>query len=268
MLDFLWHSAFGLDETAFSFPHSLLGFGLLLTFWGFISSRINLNHVKQPSVGSMLFFSYFLLGVHPIFYKLTVTPEAMRTIAQIPVLFDDPQAQRGFRLALTYNLTRLHPLFVPASAAAAGIVLAITWDFLQKRVKWMISILFILSVLNTIQDFGMARYFGLEKEKINWAQIPLLATFLIYLLCRRLGMNEWWSWGFAGLLYGIVTASTWPSETGIFAVPMMLLGVYLGKKIWGTIEIPTLKKVIYVAGGCIGLSFVYGMLDLIMRFSL
>jgi hypothetical protein len=38
LFDDIWHSNFGLDETAWSFPHAMIGTGLQLTFMGILAS--------------------------------------------------------------------------------------------------------------------------------------------------------------------------------------------------------------------------------------
>src|SRR5262249_57321958 len=41
-LDSVWHTVFGLDETGWSLPHSMLGSGILLGLLGFASARFAL----------------------------------------------------------------------------------------------------------------------------------------------------------------------------------------------------------------------------------
>ena len=50
LLDDIWHSNFGLDETAWSFPHAMLGTGFQLTFIGLLACRLALS-ARRPVSG-------------------------------------------------------------------------------------------------------------------------------------------------------------------------------------------------------------------------
>src|SRR5713226_2040520 len=43
VFDGIWHTSFGLDETGWSFPHSMIGWGIFVAFLGNTSCRIALR---------------------------------------------------------------------------------------------------------------------------------------------------------------------------------------------------------------------------------
>ena len=50
LLDGIWHTSSGLDETSWSLPHAMLGRGILLTALGFAACRLALGRLHWYSV--------------------------------------------------------------------------------------------------------------------------------------------------------------------------------------------------------------------------
>src|SRR5438270_747944 len=60
MFDAIWHTSFGLDETAWSFPHSMLGFGILVAFVGIAACRIAIAGEFPIGWPSAIVFGFLL----------------------------------------------------------------------------------------------------------------------------------------------------------------------------------------------------------------
>ena len=59
--DLIWHSRLGLDETGWSFPHEMLGWGLTVTLLGFVAGRLALGHHKPVAWYTLLVLGCFLV---------------------------------------------------------------------------------------------------------------------------------------------------------------------------------------------------------------
>src|SRR5437868_7292117 len=60
--DAVWHTAFGLDETAWSFPHSMLGWGIFIAFLGITSCRLAIAKWKPLGIGSSIVFGFLIVA--------------------------------------------------------------------------------------------------------------------------------------------------------------------------------------------------------------
>src|SRR2546425_11015375 len=60
VFDAIWHTTFGLDETGWSFPHSMLGWGLFVAFLGITSCRVALREWRPIGWPSALVFGYLI----------------------------------------------------------------------------------------------------------------------------------------------------------------------------------------------------------------
>src|SRR5437879_2505753 len=115
--DGIWHTAFGLDETLWSFPHSMLGWGLFVAFLGIASCRLALAQWKPIGWGSAIVFGFLVFSSSieriPGPFMNNISTEILRFIAAIPVLAAEPAFQHTTRICLEHDITRLGPLFVP-----------------------------------------------------------------------------------------------------------------------------------------------------------
>ena len=123
--DAIWHTAFGLDETGWSFPHSMLGWGIFVAFVGITSCRLALARSIPIGLGSSLAFGFLIVATSlerfagPFWNN--ITPDVVRFIATIPVLAAEPAFQHTARIYLTYDVTRWNPLFIPLASVGIGL---------------------------------------------------------------------------------------------------------------------------------------------------
>ncbi|MCH7744584.1 MAG: hypothetical protein IIC84_00750 [Chloroflexi bacterium] len=272
--DLIWHSNFGLDETSLSLPHSMLGWGLLITILGALSSILALRSYRPPTTLVIAVLGALIIAASaaPVMgpYYQNETPAKVKRISEIPVLKESPEAQHTFRIYLERNISRTNPVFILLAALWVGVVLA----FLRRlipRARLLFGIVALLDFLMLLGGRGAARAFGLLDDPASWLPLPLFPALLIIIALPRLGVPERWSWGIAGLVNGLVIATIWTrSPAGlvfvILGVPVMLLGVVIGRRLYGVIEQPTQRGVwtFLIAGG-IGVPLFRGIVDLIFR---
>lgn len=268
-MDSIWHSAFGLDETGWSFPHAMLGWGGLLAFLGFISCRLALR-ASHP----MAWYTRLLLGGVALMFITSVftgplgkntTPERVRAIAQVGVLANEPAVQRVQQIYLEHNLTRRNPLFVLLSAAAAGVGLMVL-----RRVggndRVFIAAAVAVTLLTLSGERRTAAYLGLLDDPRAWLPLPLLpAALTLLLLPARLA--ERWAWLAAGLVFGALSVWFWdaPPVFVLAAAPLMLLGARVGAWLAETLEQPQRGRVLALVATCVCVPMLTGVADVWLR---
>lgn len=108
VLDNIWHSSFGLDETGWSFPHSMLGWGLLVTALGFVACRLGLRPHRPFAWYTLWVMGWLVVAFSAAPFLGPIgknpTPSTVRAVASIPILSVEPEAQHTFRIYLRWNL--------------------------------------------------------------------------------------------------------------------------------------------------------------------
>ncbi len=251
-LDGIWHTAFGLDETLWSFPHSMLGWGLGIAFLGVASCRLALARWKPIGPVSAAVFGFLLFSSSiervPGPFMNNISPEVVRYIASIPVLAAEPAFQHTARIYLAYDITRFNPLFVPLVALGAGLAFGLLRRF-DPRPLLVLGLGAFLTYTTTY--------------------VPLIVP-AVALALRGTATVGWRWWAFTGLLFGIATAIIWdhPFTFGgaLLAAPLMVLGAAIADPIWRVVERPTRGGVltfVTLAGICA--PALTGVLDLALR---
>lgn len=282
VLDNLWHTAFGLDETRWSFPHAMLGAGVMLTAFGFVACRLALRQYHP-----LHWYSTLLLGVLLVFPLASPlgplahnhTPETVEAISRIPALAAQESFQHTFRIYQTHNLNRTNPLLIPFGALWAGTALAMIRQ-LDRR-WWMVLLIAFLGAAAS-GSRGMVemldRIRPLMDNPANWQPLPLFLTAGGMLFLMSLGMAEGWAYGAGGIWFGMLVYSNWVGWNvqygGLLVllaltVPLVLLGKYIGEWIYSVLEYPVepvlLMRLILAAG--VAIPLVTGIIDLILRAS-
>lgn len=287
MLDALWHSNFGLDETGWSTPHAMIGWGLCITAFGFISCRLALRCYRPLHWYSVLVLSSLAFGFSfaPFTGPLgsNHAPELLKAVAHVPVLLEQPAVQHTFRIEQTWNLTRTNPLFVPLAALWAGVALAFVrnldrrwWVFLAAVALW--SLLTLSSGRDDVR--GLASFLHVRgqdaaidfsiRDAALWLPPPVLPAALTLLLGRLIQLRERWAWALAGVVFGLFASWTWDPHVllvplALVAAPLLLAGALLGEWVYRGLAQPAARKVgtLLLAGICV--PFVVGLIDLYLR---
>jgi hypothetical protein len=270
-LDSVWHTAFGLDETGWSTPHAMLGWGVLITTLGLIGSRLAFRRHGRPlawltaTVFAFLALSAttgILLG--PLGRNHSV--EVLRGIASLPVLAADPSAHHTFRIYEAWNLTRAHPLFVVVSAFGVGAGLALVHRLAPGWITFLLVAL-LATLLPVPTDLGVARAFGLAATPRAWLPLPILPAALLWLGLRALRVAPPFAWLSTGLVFGLLVAWIWGAPTGLalLAAPAMLLGAQLGEGFFRAVDTPTPRTVLPVLALGLVMPALTGAVDLYLR---
>jgi hypothetical protein len=262
-LDAIWHSTFGLDETAWSLPHALLGHSILFAVWGFVSCRLALQP-RQPLIWfSALLLGWALLATAPELIGgpllKNISPQTLQAISALQVLADDPRAQHTFRIYLAWHVDRTNPLSSLLAAFTVGLGLALLRALL-RRDRWVLA----SAALVTAAPF-------LGNAQLGWARLwlplPFLWSALVLAGAQRLGASPRWAWLLAGWACGVWWLAFVPRPgIALLAGPAALAGAWTGSRIAQVIEQPTRRPVLTLAGIVAGLlPALMGALDLYLR---
>jgi hypothetical protein len=270
LCDLYWHSRFGLDETSWSFPHDLLGWGLDLTFFGLVACRLALARYRPIRWYTASLFGLFVLGMvvdraaGPIVSNRL--PVLLGRIASLRVLAGDPAVQHAFRIYLKWDLTRLNPLLVPLGALGAGAGLA-TLRSLTRHTWLFLAVVAVTSLFELANARGGARSLGVVLDNRAWLPLPLLPAALVLVLVLKAGVREYWGWAAAGLVFGLLTIAVWGAAPiwVLSAIALMPAGALLGNRFFRVLESPNRASVALVLALGVAIPFLLGFLDLYLR---
>jgi hypothetical protein len=275
-LDNLWHTSFGLDETAWSAPHAMIGWSLFVIPLGFVACRLALRPAYP-----LRWYTALLLGVLVLSFSVTFlgplsrnnTPDTLRAIAQIPALAAQRPAQHAFRIYLEWNLDRTNPALIVLGAAWAGMALALVRG-LDRRPRVWLAVALIWTVMVALREHGAARrldqFLLVSNLPASWLPLPLLPAALVLALALWLGWGERPAWAAAGLAFGLLVYVVWGGQPWALvlaplAAPAMIAGAWFGERVYGVLERPTelgAKALVLLA---VAVPIVTGALDLYLR---
>lgn len=274
LLDDAWHSTFGLDETAWSTPHSMLGWGIFLTFLGFTSSRLALARVRPLNGLGLLFYGFIVLssciGVVMGPFGQNNTPNTVFAISQIPILAAQPAAQHTYSIYLTWNIDRTNPVFPALAALAAGVGLTAV-RAVTPRHDYLVLVALLSSLTTMIGDRNVANLVYASGGPANWLPIPLLPAVLLFVYLSNRHVPDDKAWAAAGVVFGLLCLLIWGTGplSGVFALlagPAMLGGSRIGKWVATLLVAPTreaLSWAVPVMG--VGFPVLTGIVDLYLR---
>ncbi len=262
IFDAIWHTAFGLDETNWSFPHSMLGWGLFVAFLGITSCRVALAHPEpaaheaqpraQRLIGwpSAVVFGFLIAAVSAERFAgplaTNLSPEVIQYVSRIPVLASEPAFQHTTRIYLAAGIDRSNELFVPLISLSAGMMLGLLHHFSTRR--WLMT--------------GLAAL-------LSWT--TTLIPYLVPAIVLAIGGDRRESpliWFLASVGFALTTAAIWQGTSGgvIIAIPLFILGSLIADAIWHVVAFPTRTGVIKLATiAGIAIPAVTGIVDLVLR---
>ena len=250
MFDAIWHTTFGLDETGWSLPHSMLGWGLFVAFLGITSCRVALREWRPIGWPSALVFGYLIAATSAERFAgplaTNLSPEVVRYVSRIPVLAAEPAFQHTTRIYLVAGIDRSNSLFVPLISLSAGMMLGLLHSFSARR--WL--------------TIGVAAL-------LSWTST--LIPFLIPAVVVAIGGDRRGSpavWFLAAVGFAFTTAAIWEgTPLGTLAgVPLFILGSLLANWIWGVVAVPTRRGVLALTAlAGLAIPALTGTLDLALR---
>ena len=260
ILDAIWHTRFGLDETAWSFPHSMLGWGIFVAFVGIVACRVAIAPEHPIGWPSALVFGFLLIASTieriPGPFLNNISISSLEIVREIPVLAASVPFQHTVRIYEAWNITRLNALFVPLAAIGAGLGIRLLQRFDPRPL--------ILIGLTAVVSYTAP-----------WVPYVIPAAIVSWAGPRAVS----WRWlAAAGLGFGVVAAlltvaiSRWsvpvPIVGTLVAMPAFAAGAWLADRIWTVVVMPTRGRVLafaIFAGLCA--PALTGALDLYLRAS-
>lgn len=282
ILDDIWHSNFGLDETGWSTPHNMIGWGLLMVMLGFAACRLALGAYRPLSWGATLALTFGILYFsHTPFLgpmANNISPETVRSIAQVPILLQQPAAQHTFRIYVAANLTHTNPLYLILAAFWAGTMLVLLRQ-LDRRAWIFWTVLLVFSVLQVFD--GLSQYVGLERvfhtlftQRPSVAlPVPILPAALVWQGLEALRAPRPVALAVAGLVLGFLGVTAWDGSQGpiimtLLAAPALLLGGLAGEGIWRAISRPAESRHAFFVALGLAVPLLTGCVDLYLRFTI
>jgi hypothetical protein len=273
VLDNLWHSAFGLNETSWSVPHAMIGWALLLLVLGFMACRMALGTLTggwRFVIGWLVCVMLLAAVTGP--YGRNPSLALVRAEAQIPVFMQQPATQHLYRIYEAHNLTRTNPIFLLLAPLGAGMGLAFVRR-MAPRPWLMLGVALLISVSGDRNAAErLAQYApGLLENPTAYAPIPIVVLAAVYALLRAVRVPERWAWGVGGVLFALTVHNRFemPLEVwgmAILGAPLAILGAWAGQWLYRHAHAPTTWRSIWALAvvGVVAPS-VTGVMDLAWR---
>lgn len=278
VLDNLWHSNFGLDETSWSFPHSMLAWSLLVTVMGGLSARLALSSYRPVRWYALLPLTAFVVLVSSGAFLGPLqdnrTYETLQLAKSVPVLVNQAEFMRTLSIYEHWNITRTNPLLMILAPLWFGAALGFV-----RRIDsrwWFATILFLIFwLLDNNTDFAqnLLPYFpNLMDSEANYAPLPVLLPLLIFFLVRRWS-SEQRALLAAGAVFGLQLISIWGEGAWLIllipAAGLMLAGWHIGQFGADVVKDPSHRgRVMLILAIVAVVPFITGLVDLWLRANL
>jgi hypothetical protein len=273
VLDNIWHSAFGLNETRWSFPHAMIGWSLLLMVLGFAACRLALGELGwawKLALGWLIIVMATESAAGPI--TANNSPAIVYATSQIPVFQAQEETRHLFKIYLEHNLTRTNPLIIVLAplGAAAGLAFVRRMD---ARPHVMLGLALLISISG---DRNLAERLAvyspeLLADPVNYAPLPLIALAGVYTLLRWRGASERVAWGIGGLVFGLLLNWTFVQTPGmglltILSAGTAVVGAAVGNRVYDIVRKPySWRTIIPLIALGVGMPLLTGCVDLYLR---
>lgn len=284
VLDEIWHAAFGLDETRFSAPHAMFGWGLFVAIMGFGSARLSLEMAGPAPIGRLEAFTFAFLTIAFSLYAFLLaflvypTEETVRAISGLPAIASQPGAAHTFRIYEAFGVDRSHPIFAVLSAAWAAC--AIRTAGLYGEAKWLApAAAGVASALYAALWFAFAARLGTAGDYRAWAPLPLFPAMLVLMLAGRWRRSDALSVGAAAATVGLLCIVLWPPYTAewnragvalvaVTAVLAFAAAWSASARVEAAVVKPSARRALWPPlGAGLGFPLLFGVVDLFMRSS-
>jgi hypothetical protein len=273
MLDIVWHSTFGLDETRWSLPHALLSWAWSTAAIGFVSARLALREHRPLRWWTRAFIGFVLIvfSAGPVMGPLQPNPtqEKLEALAAVPVLASQPAYQHTFRIYRDWNVTRSNVLFPVLGGLWLGRVLSAV-RMLDGRPSLLLVLIVMWTVFAAFRDRSAAIRLGIDPTHVaSWLPIPLLPATIGAVLAWRLRWSLTLSALLAGAVFGGTSQAVWWSigivDAALLGAATCALGVTLGTRLASVIEKPTARRCLVVTMTAFAVPVLSGLVDLYLR---
>jgi hypothetical protein len=278
VFDNIWHTAFGLNETPWSFPHAMIGASLMVITFGVLSCRLALNPAKPMPWSSKLLVGWLLILTMASFLGPLSGNRTPQTVdfffTYIPTLANQDSAQHLYRIYETWNLNRTHPALMLLAPLWLGAALGLLRK-LDGR-WWLMTAILLLSwsadFANRDLTGALSQYIVGFEDEANWRALPIMLPFFLWLLLLRLRVSERVAYALAGVLFSLMIFGIWGVEgsgawlLALLAAPVMLLGKAIGERTYRiTAEPNSFRTVLPLMLSTLVIPAATGIVDLILR---
>jgi hypothetical protein len=232
VFDNIWHTAFGLNETPWSFPHAMLGTSLLLLGLGFLSSRLNMADKPVPTSTTVLLGFLIVLMSMSVFTGPLTDNRTLESLefyyTFIPTLASQESAQSVYRLFEQFNLTRSHPMLLFLAPLWLGAAFAFLRG-LDKRI-WVLVVIMLWVWITDYGDRDFGEQIAGFTDERNWQALPILLPTLLFALVVR--WRERVAYVLAGFVFMLMIWGIWKAEQSAWVIALLSpLAVLIGRRI-------------------------------------
>ncbi|HXV94179.1 MAG TPA: hypothetical protein VD813_12825 [Pseudonocardia sp.] len=276
-LDAIWHTAFGLDETNWSFPHALLGFSLAVLAVGALACRIQLARLRPmwPITPYVLgYLAAVMTGVFLGPLQRYPTPGFAQASGSVGALADDADHQHLVRIVTEANLTHTNPAYVVLAALWCGLVIGFLRALDARPRYWLLlGVLVGVGLLSGARDD--AERYGLLADQAVATGTPLLTAVIAFALAAKLPENG--RFAVAGAAFAVHCWLVWgpagsPVPYGLAALTAPLAavaGAAVGRGIQAVVARPAERTTwLLVVIALVGLPALTGSVDLALRIAI
>jgi hypothetical protein len=273
VLDNIWHSNFGLNETLWSAPHAMLQWGWLVTALGLMSATMQLISAQGKSLFTLVVFGLLLVmfSVEPMMGPLhrNNTPDFVSAFSMLPSFVMQPTARLTQQIYIDWNLTRANPIASAMGAVWVGVMIAFITRLDQRP-----ALLLIVSGLWALWLAGwdymatvqLDAFLALSHNPANWLPMPFFPTAVAFVVLRRFG--ERMALTGAAVVFGLLAVWIW--QVTILTVPFVIVALWLGSAIGGwlyaALREPSRKQLaLIVSLGGLMMPALFGSIDLLLR---
>jgi hypothetical protein len=274
VLDNIWHSNFGLNETLWSAPHSMLQWGWLVISLGLLSALIRMQITPPaPVVSAGLGLLIIAFSVEPVLgpFHRNNTRDFLTAFSLLPTFVMQPTARLTQQLYIDWNLTRANPIAGVMGAVWAGAIINLI-SRLDKRpaalgiatglwTGWMIW----LDYNATLQ---LDAFVPLSPFLANWLPLPLFPAAMAVGVAQRFRPGDHITYLIGGVVFAIMYALIW--QPSLLWLPLMIAGMLIGRAIGGSLyaslqELSQKQMVMLLCIVGIIPPASFGLLDLMLR---
>lgn len=271
-LDAIWHTAFGLDETAWSLPHAMLAQSLALLSLAFLACRDGLSwYVPTRAVTAYLAgFVAVLAGaafLGPIGENPTI--EYARRAGSQGALAADADYQHVVRMITAADLTHGNLAFPMLAALWCALTIGLLRAIDGRARYWAVTAVVVGVVLGAGAQADADGLGFTGDERVGTA-LPLLTAVLAFALAARL--RERWRYALCGLAVGLHAAAVWGAGNGAYWLAALLGPAYavaggaLAHRIGGVLRHPRPRPALILSAVIVlAVPLVTGLVDLALR---
>ena len=287
VLDSIWHSNFGLDETGWSTPHAMIAWALLVIYLGFVSCYLALRPAKPTTsfaqftdVLSIAVLMYFALNYSfapfngPLGENLSL--DTVFATSRFPILLAQPAAQHTYRIYLAWNIDRSNVIFAVLCALWGGAVLA----FIRRLDRRVLLGLVVVAAYYLLQAgahkelYALSAYVHVPIIRLATIimPIPLIVAAVIVAILIALRVNEWVAWAVGGIVFGLLLTAIWSPGSPALVIALvaggtMAVGAWLGAGAYAAVAQPAQRGRAAIILVGVAVPLVTGMVDLFLRFN-